>query len=378
MLAPIPTTRMKRYIVAGTLAALLLVVGLAWRFRVARPAALPSSTPAAIPPAAASSTAASDAPSRAPLPGPNVPVAARTSAVGHVVVQGGYGGGAGQFGRRRDPESNPEAPMAVAAGAAGQLAIVDQVNRRILRYQNGKLVGTINTGGDTVQDLAFTKDGRMLVLDRLVDGNIQAYGPDGKLLDSLTLAGKGVPEGGSVTGLFTDDDGIYVERDHETLVRIADGSGRVDPNRPELLGRPSRDGRLLLSAAIGDRAGGDVIVRAVDREAGRQTGQPAWEQLVRLGSSIVHIVTLDSDRHGMVYVAVDVGRESPTPPYPLVDEKIVIVRLGSGGTLRGVLEVPPLPTADESFRPITVDDDGAVFVMSAGDDGLRVTRYVFP
>jgi hypothetical protein len=43
-----------------------------------------------------------------------------------------------------------------------------------------------------------------------------------------------------------------------------------------------------------------------------------------------------------------------------------------------MLEIPPLPTADESFRPITVDDDGAVYVMAAGDDGLAVTRYVFP
>jgi hypothetical protein len=183
-----------------------------------------------------------------------------------------------------------------------------------------------------------------------------------------------VPEGGGVTGLFADDNGIYVERDHEAVVRIADANGVADPNRPELVGRPSRDGRLLLSAAIGDPMTGEIQVSAVDRSS----GQPAWQQTLHLAVPVIHIVTLDSDRQGMVYVAVDVGREAPTPPYPILDERIVIARLGSGGAPRGLLEVPPLPTADESFRPITVDDDGTIYVMAAGDGSLAVTRYVFP
>jgi hypothetical protein len=295
-------------------------------------------------------------------------------AAGNVVVRGAWGGGDGQFGHRREAESNPEGPMAVAAGGDGQLAVVDQVNRRILRYKDGKLVGKIDIGGDTVQDVAFGKDGKLLVLDRLVDGNVQVYGADGKLVDEIGIAGKGVPEGGSVTGLFADDDGVYVERDHEAVVRIADRSGRADPNRTELVGRPSRDGRLLLAAEISDGSAGDVAVSAVDRAS----GQPAWKQVVHLGVSIVHVITLDSDRQGMVYLAVDVGREAPAPPFPILDEHIVLARLGSGGAPRGTLEIPPLPTADESFRPITVDDDGTVYVMASGDDGLVVTRYVFP
>src|SRR5262249_3743257 len=195
------------------------------------------------------------------------PTAATAS--GTVVIKGGYGSEPGQSGRRREQEWNPEAPMAVAAGANGQLAVVDQVNRRILRYKDGKLVGTIAIGGDTVQDIAFGKDGKLLVLDRLVDGNVQGYGADGKLVDELASGGQGVPEGGRVTGLFSDDDGIYVERDHEAVVRIADKSGRADPNRPELVGRPSRDGRLLLAAEIADGGNGDVAVSAVDRASGQ-------------------------------------------------------------------------------------------------------------
>src|SRR5205823_162122 len=102
------------------------------------------------------------------------------------------------------------------------------------------------------------------------------------------------------------DDGIYVERDHEAVVRIADAAGHSDPNRRELAGRPSRDGRLLLAAEIADAGAGDVLVSAVDRAS----GQPAWKQPIHLGVPIVHIITLDSDAAGLVYLAVDVGRET--------------------------------------------------------------------
>jgi len=297
-----------------------------------------------------------------------------TASAGTVVIHGGYGSAPTEFGRRRDPESNPEAPMAVAAGPGGQLAVVDQVNRRISRYKDGKLVGTVSIGGDTVQDIAFARDGKMLVLDRLVDGNVQVYGSDGKLANEVSLAGKGVTEGGGITGLFSDDDGIYVERDHDSVVRIADASGKSDPNRPELPGRPSRDGHLLLSAQIADAANGDVLVSATDRAS----GQPAWQQPIHLGIPIIHIITLDSDAAGFAYLAVDVGHETTSAPFRIVDERILVARLGSGGAPRGMLSLPPLPTADESFRPITVDDDGSVYVMTAGDNGLAVTRYVFP
>ena len=113
-----------------------------------------------------------------------------------------------------------------------------------------------------------------------------------------------------------------------------------------------------------------------DKTVDRTTGQPTWKQSLEMGSAILHIITLDSDANGLVYLAVDVGRE--VPGSGITDEKILLLRLGSGGAPRGVLAIPPLPTADEQFRPITVGDDGVVYVMAAGDGGLAVTRYVFP
>jgi hypothetical protein len=299
--------------------------------------------------------------------------AGRPVARGETVIDGKWGSRPGEFGRRRDPESNPEAPMALAAGAGGQLAIVDQINRRVQRFSNGKPAGVIPIGGDTVQDLAEGPEGRTVLLDRLADKNVQVYDRDGKLMNEAPIVGKGVPEGGGVTGVFTDDKGIYVEREHTALVRIADVNGNTDADRPELSGRPTRDGRLLISAALADRAAGQLVVRAVDR----QSGQPAWTAPIQLAAPILHILLLDSDRQGMVYVAAATGHESPAPPYTIYDEAITVVRIGAGGAPRGSLDLPSFPTPDETFRPLSVDDSGAIYQMIPYENGVRVVKYTF-
>jgi hypothetical protein len=307
-------------------------------------------------------------------PGAAAVPATPVAVAGKVVVSGKWGSQPGQFGRRADPESNPEGPMAIVAGARGEIDVVDQINRRVQRFRDGKPVGAISLGGDTVQDAAAGKDGRLLLLDRLADRNVQVYGADGKLQNELSLQGKGVPEGGAVTGVFANDDGVYVERGHDELVRIADASGAPDPDRPTLAGRPTRDGHLLLKAQLTDRAHGELVLQAFDRA----TGQPQWSQPVSLGAMILHIITVDSDRAGEAFLAADLGRESPSPPYQILDERVVILRFAPGGTPSGSITVPPFGSADETFRPITVDDDGTVLVMTSGPQGLTVTRYQFP
>jgi hypothetical protein len=360
---------MKRVLWAGVIIA--MIFGVLW---VGLRAAPDQRAPDAQNPAAAP-TVANGGKTSSTTTTPVRPVVVKSAAAksgGQTVVHGGWGSKPGEFARRRDPESNPEAPMAVVA-AGGDVVVVDQVNRRVQRFHGGKLVATIPLGGDTVQDVAVAGQ-KTLLLDRLADKNVQVYGADGKLTNELSIVGKGVPEGGGVTGLFADGDGIYVEREHSTLVRIADASGNADPNRPELIGRPSRDGRSLLKAAIADRAGGLIAVSAFDR----QSGTALWSQTIQVDEPILHIFTLDSDRHGRTYVAVDVGRESPAPPYQIVDEKIVVARLDQNGSPAGAIEAPPLGTADETFHPITIDDDGAVLIEYPRDTGLDVVRFVFP
>lgn len=293
---------------------------------------------------------------------------------GIAVLTGAWGSQPGQFGRRRHSESNPEAPMAISAGPENTVVILDQVNRRIERYQRDSWVSSIPIGGDTVQDLALGPEGRTVLLDRLVEKNVQVYGPDGKLKNEVPLDAKAVGEPGLLTGVFADREGIYVEREHGMLLRIADASGNRDQPPEALPGRPTRDGQLYIAASLLDRAAGQVSVRAIHRK----NGQPAWTQTLQFGAAILHLILLDSDPQGQVYIAAATGRESASPPYQILDEAVVALRLGSGGALRGRMTLPPLRGADESFRPLTVDDQGAILIMSAQSDGLQVTRYPFP
>jgi hypothetical protein len=100
-------------------------------------------------------------------------------------------------------------------------------------------------------------------------------------------------------------------------------------------------------------------------------------QTVRADAPLLHVVMLDSDRAGNVYVAAEVGRESADPPFELADVHIIAMRIGPGGAPRGQLRLPALTSADETFRPLTVDDDGVLYLMLAQDGGLQVLRYTF-
>jgi hypothetical protein len=296
------------------------------------------------------------------------------ASVGGRLAIGAWGSGPGQFGRKEANESNPEAPMALHAAPDGSLLVLDQVNSRVQRWKDGALVGSVPVHGDTAQDLAVLPNGAIALLDRLADRSVQIYSADGKLQNELTLEGPHVPEGGGVTALFADEGGIFVEREHGTVVRIADATGKADPARPEWVGRPSRDGVTLLSAAIADRKSGTILVRAFDRK----TQAPRWSSIASMGAPLLHILTLEGDRQGRVYLAGAVGHESPAPPYELVDEQLVVVRLSPAGQQDGLLTLPPLSGPDETFRPVIVTDDGAVLVEQAGADGLEVRRYPFP
>ena len=297
--------------------------------------------------------------------------AGTTNRTGSVVVQGSWGGGLGQFGRKKAAESSPEGPMGLSVAPDGSVLIVDQVTRRIERYRDGKPVSTTPIGGDTVQDLALLPEGRLAVLDRFVDKGVQIYESDGRLLNDVVLGGQ--TELGSLTGVFADASGVYVEREHGLVLRIADASGNRVTGERELPGRPSRDGQLVISAALLERQSGQFLVRAIDRVK----GSPVWERVIQLPTPILHMVMLDSDKQGRIYAAAVTALEEQVPPYRLTDEALFAVQLGRDGSERGRLKLPPLHGSDETFRPVSVGDDGSLYVMRSSESGLTVTRYVF-
>jgi hypothetical protein len=286
----------------------------------------------------------------------------------------GFGDRDDQVGRRRGGEANLEGPMAIAAGPAGELLLLDQIHKRALRFRDGRRVGVLPLASETAQDLACAPGGRVATLDRVGTGELRVYDADGHVQRAEPLVGRGVAEAGAVTGVFADDQGVYVEVKHGLLVRLFRPDGQPDAERSSLAGRPTRDGRGLLEAAITDRRRG--VVEVTERE--RQSGALRFRVPVALGAEVLHLLLLESDARGRVYLAADVGSVAATPPYGTSEERVVIVRLEANGARTGTLVAPPPSSEDEQMRPFTVDDQGDVFGMSASADDLVIARYRFP
>src|SRR5262249_24587930 len=229
--------------------------------------------------------------------GAMAPPAAGAIAPGKVIVKGGWGSAPGQFGRRADPESAQEGPMSLALGKSGELYVLDQINGRVARFRrDGSPAGEIKIGSDTVQDIAIDKRGDVLALDRLADKDLTIYGSDGQPKTRIGVVGGPITEGGGVTGLYADDDGIWLGREHAEIVRGADPDGKTDPNRPTEPGPPTRDGRYFLWARLADAGNGAALLRAYDHD-----GQVVWARTLAFGRPILHIILVDSDARERVY-----------------------------------------------------------------------------
>ncbi len=286
------------------------------------------------------------------------------------IVRASWGNGVDQLGRSRPREGNPEAPASLALDAQGRIVVLDSVNGRIVRYDaQGRVVGTLATTQSAPQEIATARDGSLLVMDRLADKSVAILDADGHLKGELPVTGKGMEQGGSATGLFVDDTGVYVEREHSQLVRIGDVSGQPDAARPELDGRPSRDGRSLLSAGVVDPAAGRLWLRRLDRASGALV----FQKQVVLDSPYFAILLLDSDRAGTIYVGVHSGRE--VAPGDVRDEAVQVACVGPTGDLRGVARMPANTMPEEIFRELEVQDDGTILHLEISDEGATVRAY---
>ena len=296
------------------------------------------------------------------------PPAAATSST--VLVKASWGSGPGQIGRSQPAEANPEVAASFSATSDGDLVVLDKVNGRIVRYsRDGRLKGSIAAPLTEPQELLVGSDGSMLVMDRLVDERVAVLDSNGKELGQIPITGDGLKYGGSATGLFEDEDGIYVENEHSQVIRIGDREGNPDPERPTLDGRPTRDGKSLISARLISRADGSFWIRKVDRASGHML----YQKRVVMDTPIMALVLLDSDPAGNIYVGANVGRE--ISPEEMADEAVHVVCFGSGAEVLGMAVLPANTMAEESFRDFTVRDDGTILYMQKRESGMEITSH---
>ena len=324
--------------------------------------------------AGAPSPASKAAPVQERAPRPVVPATAtHPGTPGAIHLDARWGNGAAELGHKLGEEA-PEGPMSLAAGKKGDLWVLDQVNGRIQHFDAaGKLLGSIAVA-DTTQDLALGPHGEIYTLDRLGKSEVVAYDAAGHATARDAVVGGSIDEGGAVTGLFVDEDGVYLEREHNDAVRIAGGDGQFDAERPIVAGRPSRDGSAFVRAAIGGRGSLTASVTVFGRD-----GKQRWQKPISFPHAVLHLVLIDTDRRGHLFVGAEVADESHEPPHGLMNLEIVVLRLGlADGAAMGALELAASTRPEEMLRELTVTDDGDVVQMLALDDGVRIASFRFP
>lgn len=353
----------------------VLALGAAWWLSRSGDGSPPGSTSSTTGPdarAATGTTEGATSPAGASTSGPGssaaggkAPSASPARAEG-VIADLGWGSGPSQLGRSRPQEGNPEAPMSLALTSRGDTVVLDQLNGRLVRLApDGSVAGTTALTQQYPQDVTVAKDGTLLVLDRLKDKTVALIDPEtGALRGELPVQGEGIPNPGGITGTFVDGDSVYVEREHGALVRIGDLSGRADPSRPEIPGRPSRDGRAYLLARIIDARDGRLFLNAIDR----QSGERRYTREYRLQFPLMSIVLLDSDRSGTVYLAV-------AGTLPTGGDGVRLLCLDVlDGKVRGQADLPLNTLPEETFRDYSVLDEGGVVYQYRTEAGVSLRR----
>lgn len=283
-----------------------------------------------------------------------------------VVINAPWGGKLGQLGRERPEEGNPEAPMSFTVDSKGRIVVLDQVNNRLVRHgPDGKPLAEVPIELRTAQDVVVAADGTTAVLERYREQSVTLYDESGKVIGSLPLAGEGIDKPGHVTGVIVDGKDVYAEREHGPLVKLGDTSGRPAEPREELPGRPSRDGKLLLSAGIIQAQAGRAYVSAMDR-ARREN---RFTRELRMEGQIRAILLLDSDLAGTIYFAMQV--------HPGAGEDMVILTClePASGQPVGEAVMPANTMAEETFRDLAVLDEGGVVYAHRTEAGTTYTRY---
>jgi hypothetical protein len=148
-------------------------------------------------------------------------------------------------------------------------------------------------------------------------------------------------------------------------VKLGDSKGKPDPERPEVPGRPTRDGLSYLSASMSDPAAGAVAVTSIDRA----TRQHRYTRVVPLGGPLLALMLLDTDRSGVIYVGGVV--EVPPPGSPVIS---ILCLDPLDGRPIGRAQLPANVDADETFRELTVLDEGGVLYLHRTEQNAQLMR----
>jgi len=307
---------------------------------------------------------------------------ARGGSSARAVVRGGWGSAAGLFGKR-DEASRP-GPMSLSVADDGSLLILDQVNRRVVRYDEaGQLLAQIPIASEATEDIVSS--GEQLFALVCEGGASPGYrierylgGHGGQTLEldrAIQLA----------TGLFVTGDAaapdLWVEQRHDIQTRVLAAGRPLAPAEQQHaeLGRPDRghDGQRLSALRTGPNRARVLQVVPGESAPPPYPGAPPEREdrsaRLRLEVStalpLVAIQELETDRQGRLFLGLLVGHEGPDGLEQA--RKLMLV------VERGAHQVVPLfvERITDVFRPVAVGPDGQIYQLQTTEEGVTVWRW---
>lgn len=283
---------------------------------------------------------------------------------GAVLVRGSWGRAPGAFGRVE--EASRPGPMSLTVGAEGGIHVLDQVNRRVQRFDaGGRLLGVTGGIAETSEDLVLAGGAyRILVY---VPGTppryrIDSIEPGGRRLARIDLP----PELVLATRLIVAGDPVapelWLELAQRETVLVARGDASVvgaGRESARILGRPAPGlGRILARREAGGRA---VLIERV--LPGRYTGR---HLRLELPEPILALAASASAPDGTQALLLNLGTTEASV------RRLALVMPAMGAPFTVELDGE---RACDVFRPLALGPDGALHVLESDESGVTVRRF---
>ncbi len=284
---------------------------------------------------------------------------------GAALVRGGWGQRPGEFGRAL--EASRPGPMSLAVDGEGRVHVLDQVNRRIQRFdRHGRLLGVVGGVAETAEDLVLTGESyRVLVY---VPGAPPRYRIDrleqrgGRARSSVLLP----RELELATRLLATGDRarpeLWLELERRETVLVARGETSVPgahAREARVLGRPAPGlGRIL---ARREASGRGVLLERV--LPGRYTGRHVR---LALSAPILALEAAEGAANGAQALLLNLAASDDVP------RRIAVVVPAAGAPF--TIELAGARSCDV-FRAIALAPDGALHVLETDDAGVTVRRF---
>ncbi|MBI4699997.1 MAG: hypothetical protein HY744_02335 [Deltaproteobacteria bacterium] len=296
------------------------------------------------------------------------PAAAKRASGPHLVLGVPWGAIGAALGRKDASEAAPEGPMSFALLPDGDVVVLDQVNLRLARLRGpGFLVGETPIPADTFQELEVREDGTVVLLDRLARASLLVMAPSGAVLREVGIVGAGIPEGGAVTAMLAEPDGIWLEHNNTDRVRLLDAQ-LVPTARAVVRGRALGSDKRLL-AALDGRAGATLWLE--DATSGlvlKRVAVPAPQRVDR-------IIWVQADSRGDVHALFHLLASDPALGAQVATEEVLGLRYDGALDLVATYRSPYTIRIWEQFREVRVLPDGTVYQMAFTDEGVRILRW---